>query len=311
VGLKGQALTTRQRKEMALDAARRALQARTEAGVKLHEPAAVFDIVAGLGIELRFTPIPSLEGMYRGMPRAVILVSSLRPSGRQAFTGAHELGHHVYGHGLAVDEIKEGASQGSDANMDSREYLADRFAGFFLMPKSAVKRGFRERGWEPKRCNPHQVYAVANWLGVGYETLVYHMRGSLNMLTFQHSANLLKTTPGDIRAEILGRQTRGSLLVVDDKWTGRAIDVQVGDLILLCPGARYEADNLSVIEETGKTLLLTGTEPGVGRVLRPETGWAAFVRVSRRDYVGLGQYRHWKDPDYVEGDGRTAALPGR
>lgn len=302
MGLQGQILTARQRKEMALDAARHALQARTEAGIKLHEPAAVFDIVAGLGIELRFTPIPSLEGVYRGMPHPVILVSSLRPPGRQAFTGAHELGHHTYGHGLAVDEKKESADQVSDANVDSREYLADRFAGFFLMPKVAVKRGFRERGWEPKRCNPHQVYTVANWLGVGYETLVYHMRGSLNMLTFQHSTNLLKSTPAAIRAEILGRRMRGNLLVVDDKWTGRACDIQVGDLILLRPGARYEADNLSVVEETGETLLLMGTEPGVGRVFRPESGWAAFVRVSRRDYVGLGPYRHWKDPDYVAGD---------
>jgi hypothetical protein len=248
-------------------------------------------------------PIPSLEGVYKGQPNPVILVSSDRPPGRQAYTGAHELGHHVYGHGVAVGVANDDVGQEPPESAGPEEYLADRFAGFFLMPKTTVKHGFRARGWEPRDCTPPQVYTVASWLGVGYTALVHHMRGSLRMLTYPQSARLLKATPRDIRARILGRKVRENLFVVGEKWMGRAVDVQVGDLILLPSGTHHEAKNLQAVEETEAAVLLTATAPGIGRVYRPESGWAAFVRTSRRNYVGLGPYRHCEDPDYEVEDG--------
>jgi len=294
----GRASTVRRRKDLALDALGRALRLRGEMGIKPQAPAPVFDIIDRLGIELRFIPIPSLEGVYKGQPNPVILVSSDRPPGRQAYTGAHELGHHVYGHGVAVGVANDDAGQEPPENTGPEEYLADRFAGFFLMPKTVVKHGFRARGWEPKNCTPPQVYTVASWLGVGYTALVHHMRGSLRMLTYPQSARLLKATPRVIRASILGRKVRENLFVVGEKWTDRAVDVQVGDLILLPSGTHHEAKNLQVVEETEGAVLLTATAPGIGRVYRPESGWATFVRASRRNYMGLGPYRHWEDPDY-------------
>lgn len=288
----------RRRRDLALDALGRALRLRGEMGIKPQAPAPVFDIIDRLGIELRFIPIPSLEGVYKGQPNPVILVSSDRPPGRQAYTGAHELGHHVYGHGVAVGVANDDAGQEPPENTGPEEYLADRFAGFFLMPKTVVKHGFRARGWEPKNCTPPQVYTVASWLGVGYTALVHHMRGSLRMLTYPQSARLLKATPRVIRASILGRKVRENLFVVGEKWTDRAVDVQVGDLILLPSGTHHEAKNLQVVEETEGAVLLTATAPGIGRVYRPESGWATFVRASRRNYMGLGPYRHWEDPDY-------------
>ena len=294
----GRVPTVRRRRDLALDALGRALRLRGEMGIKPQAPAPVFDIIDRLGIELRFIPIPSLEGVYKGQPNPVILVSSDRPPGRQAYTGAHELGHHVYGHGVAVGVANDDAGQEPPENTGPEEYLADRFAGFFLMPKTVVKHGFRARGWEPKNCTPPQVYTVASWLGVGYTALVHHMRGSLRMLTYPQSARLLKATPRVIRASILGRKVRENLFVVGEKWTDRAVDVQVGDLILLPSGTHHEAKNLQVVEETEGAVLLTATAPGIGRVYRPESGWATFVRASRRNYMGLGPYRHWEDPDY-------------
>ena len=132
-------LTIRRRKELALDAAQQALRLRSEMGLGLQAPAPVFDIIDKLGVELRFWPIPSLEGVYRAQPSPVILISSDRPPGRQVYTGAHELGHHVYGHGVAVDEASENAAQEGSASTNPEEYLADRFAGFFLMPATTVK----------------------------------------------------------------------------------------------------------------------------------------------------------------------------
>ncbi len=297
------ALRVRGRRDLALDALGRALSLRSEMGLKPQTPAPVFDVIDRLGIQLRFMPIPSLEGVYRAQPSPIILISSDRPPGRQAYTGSHELGHHIYGHGVAVDEASEDAGQEPPASAGPEEYLADRFAGFFLMPKTAVKHGFRVRGWEPKKCTPRQVYTVAGWLGVGYATLVHHMRGSLRMLTYPQSARLLKATPRDIRAGILGREVRENLFIVGEKWIDRAVDVQVGDLILLPSGTHHEAKNLRVVEETEAAVLLTSTAPGIGRVYDPGSGWAAFVRVSRRNYVGLGPYRHWEDPDYEVEDG--------
>lgn len=299
----GRELPVRRRKELALDALKQALRLRNEMGIKHEAPAPVFDIIDRLGIQLRFMPIPSLEGVYWTQPNPIIVISSDRPPGRQTYSGAHELGHHTYGHGVAVDEASEDAGQEPPASASSEEYLADRFAGFFLMPKAAVKHGFRVRGWEPETCTSHQVYTVAGWLGVGYATLVHHMRGSLSMLNYPQSARLLRATPRDIRADILGRKVQNNLYIVGEKWTDRAVDVQVDDLILLPSGTHYEAENLRVVERTEAAVLLAATAPGMGRVHRPESGWAAFVRVSRRNYVGLGPYRHWEDPDYEVEDG--------
>ncbi len=127
--LGGKTLTPRRRRDLAFDAAKRAQRVRSEAGLKPQDPAPVFDIISELGIELRFIPIPSMEGVYKRQPSPVILVSSLRPAGRQALTGAHELGHHVYGHGVAVDEASESAGREPDASVHAEEYLADRFGG--------------------------------------------------------------------------------------------------------------------------------------------------------------------------------------
>lgn len=295
--------TVRRRRDLALDALGRALKLRGEMGIEPQAPAPVFDVIDRLGIQLRFMPIPSLEGVYQGPPNPVILVSSDRPPGRQAYTGAHELGHHIYGHGVAVGVASDDAGREPPEGVGPEEYLADRFAGFFLMPKTAVKHGFRVRDWEPTGCTPRQVYTVAGWLGVGYAALVHHMRGSLRMLTYPQSVRLLKATPKVIRASILGREVRENLLVVGEKWTNRAVGVQVGDFILLPSGTHHEARNLHVVEETERAVLLTATTPGIGRVHRPDSGWAAFVRVSRRNYVGLGPHRHLEDPDHEAEDG--------
>ncbi len=137
----GKVSMVRRRKDLALDALGRALRLRGEMGIKPQAPAPIFDIIDRLGIKLSFMPIPSLEGVYQGQPNPVILVSSDRPPGRQAYTGAHELGHHVYGHGVGV--ASDDAGQEPPESTGPEEYLADRFAGFFLMPKTAVKLGRR------------------------------------------------------------------------------------------------------------------------------------------------------------------------
>ena len=35
--------------------------------------------------------------------------------------------------------------------------------------------------------------------------------------------------------------------------------------------------------------------PGISRIYNPKNNWAAFVRVSRKEYEGLSDYRHFEE----------------
>ena len=67
------------------------------------------------------------------------------------------------------------------------------------MPKAAVEHGFKVRGYVPAAATPQQIYAVAGWLGVGYGTLIHHMRISLDLLSEQKTKALLSIPPKRIR----------------------------------------------------------------------------------------------------------------
>jgi Zn-dependent peptidase ImmA (M78 family) len=134
------------RRSLVMDAADAALRVRQSAGLGMWTPMCVYDVAEKLGIEVRFVDISSMEGMYCKIATPLILVSSLRPSGRQAFTCAHELGHHIYKHGTRIDELVDRPT--AKSRFDPEEFLADCFAGLLLMPKSAVSRAFAICGWD-------------------------------------------------------------------------------------------------------------------------------------------------------------------
>jgi len=87
---------------LAKSAATRALRIRAEVHAKPWEAIDVFDVAQQLGVEVRFTKISSMEGMYLRQDAPVILIASERPAGRQRFSCAHELGHHAFGDGTRV-----------------------------------------------------------------------------------------------------------------------------------------------------------------------------------------------------------------
>ena len=78
---------------------------------------------------------------------------------------------------------------------------------------------------------PEQAYTVAGYFGVGYTTLIYHLRGGLQVLPDTRAQALLKVSPRKAQSLLLGWQTSQTVVVVDTHWTGRAVDVEVGDLI--------------------------------------------------------------------------------
>ena len=98
-----------------------------------------------------------------------------------------------------------------------------------------------------------------------------------------------------IRKEILGFDCPGELVIVDSHWRGRPVDIQVDDLALMPAGGRAEGTCIEAAPEAKGRVLVRGVKPGIGRLIVEESGWSAFVRVSRRDYVGRNKYRHLEE----------------
>lgn len=282
------------RRELAQQGLGKALRVRRDADLGFWQPICVFDLAETLGVEVRFVDVASMEGMYYNPGRPIVLVTAHRPPGRQAFTCAHELGHHVFGHSSVIDE-----SVGEDETrqgLDREEFVADCFAGFLLMPKTAVCRAFSARGWDATSFSPEQGFVVAGQLGVSYAGLIYHLRSSLRLLLARRAGGLLKVQPKKLRAQILGEELEEDLIVVDSLWCGRSIDIQVKDLILAPADADFEGACVARLGYHPRGTLFRGLAPGLGR-LHNKGGWAAFVRVSRRGYVGRSVHRHLEDPD--------------
>lgn len=274
------------REGLARRAVREALRLRARHGLAPDQPVCPVDLALEEGLEVRFEPAPSLEGLY-APDEGLIVLGSLRPSGRRNYTCAHELGHHVFGHGFRVDEMADVAL--SEATDD--EYLANRFAAALLMPKLAVLRAFGARGWDPTEAAPDRVYAVSCALGVGYATLVSYLEGTLGLVSSSAASRMRKRSPKAIRAQLVGADTAGGLVVVDKFWRGRPVDAEVGDVLLVPPGAKPDA---GIVERAGLDAF-RAFAPGVTRLSNGE--WEAELRVMRRGFRGLAQYRHLEDPD--------------
>ena len=251
------------RRAIARQAMSAALRTRLSAGYRLDHPVCVYDIAERLGVEVRFLDLPSMEGMYSSASGPTIIVSSLRPRGRRAFTCAHELGHHNRKDGVEIDELVE---QWENPSFDPKEFMADCFAGALLMPKMAVSRAFAVRGWNMEQCTPEQALMVSGYFGVGYTTLVHHMRSALQVLPYSQASELLRVSPRKAQSLLLGWQTPQSVLVVDTHWCGRAIDVEVGDFILFQGRAQAEGVCLEPSSSLHCGRLFQAVRPGIGRL---------------------------------------------
>ena len=282
----------RNRKAIARKAIADALSLRLSAERGLDKAICVYDLVRSLGVEVRFLDIPSMEGMYYKSPEPHIILSSLRPAGRRAFTCAHELAHHCRGDSVHVDELVEQWKR--PRRFDPKEFAADCFAGALLMPKMAVERAFALHEWPISECTPDQVYAISNYFGVGYTTLIHHLRSTLLLLDDSHAERLLKTSPRQAQALVLGWETSDVVWIVDRHWTGRPIDIEVGDLVFIYGQPVLEGRCVEHVKDAKDGRLICAHQPGLGR-LEDGSGWSAFIRVSRRDFVGRNIFRHQEE----------------
>jgi len=287
------------RVELARQALKAASSLRISAKLSATSPLCVYDLIQQHfrdEIELRFQALPSLEGMYsRTATGSVIIVSSLRPSGRRRFTAGHELGHHVFGHGTRLDEL---IAEDRTGTFSPEECQADSFSAFLQMPKLAVLKAFKSRGLDVTRPSPLDVYRIASFFGVGYTTLLTHLAVTLGVLARDAAQRLAKASPKAIRSEVLGEDWDGELHLVDVQWdSGRAVDLVVGDAVLLPSGTRVEGARLvALATKHTDGELFEAESPGIAR-LEHACGWSAYVRVERRDYSGRALFRHEEECD--------------
>ena len=287
------------RRALATQAMQAATATRAEAKLGQARPICIYGLCETLGIVVRFNNI-NMEGMYqRGIPPRIHL-SARRPLPRRAFNCAHELGHHVFGHGSSIDELREDAKE--HPWEDPKEFLADTFAGFILMPIIGLRRAFSVRGWSPETATPAQIFTIACEFGVGYATLLTHLSAGVNMLSRGRASAMRRVTPKALRADILGALTREPLIVVDHHRNAPTLDAEVKTLLLLPPDAKVTGGGLAFERDLEAGRLYRAIKPGIFQASVGE--WAVFVRVAPIQesepygYVGLAQYRHLEeDPD--------------
>ena len=287
------------RRALATQAMQAATATRAEAELNQTGPICIYGLCETLGIMVRFNNI-NMEGMYQRGIRPRIHLSARRPLPRRAYNCAHELGHHVLGHGSSIDELREDAK--AQPWEDPKEFLADTFAGFILMPIIGLRRAFAARDWTPETATPAQIFTIACEFGVGYTTLLTHLSAGVDMLSRPRAAALRGVTLKALRMDILGALTPEPLIVADYHRTAPTLDAEVKTLLLLPPGTEVMGDGLAFERELAAGRLFRAVKPGIYQA--SVCDWAAFVRVApvQKDepygYVGLAQYRHLKEePD--------------
>jgi Zn-dependent peptidase ImmA (M78 family) len=282
------------RTNLAKEALEKSLEVREEHGYDFRSPLCVYEFAARARVRVQFVDEVSMEGIYAALAKPTILISALRPLSRRAFTCAHELGHHFFGHGSTIDEIKDEAQEGK---FQPNEFLVDTFAGFLLMPAQGVKRAFSSRGIDPARATTEQIYTIASSFGVGYKTLITHLAHSLRYITAAHADELRKSKLPQIRERILSFAAKEPLAIADCWHALGTLDAEVGTLVLLPPGAISESDQIEPLQDTPNGRVFRALRPGLARASVPGENWGIVVRVSRFQYSGLAQYRHLEETD--------------
>lgn len=92
--------------------------------------------------QLTVVPFYDASGWYKPAERKIYFNPTEAPT-RQRFTVAHELGHHVFGHG---ERPRDSVAQFNALNFDPIEAQANRFAAELLMPAGSVQLLVVERG---------------------------------------------------------------------------------------------------------------------------------------------------------------------
>ncbi len=246
-------------------------------------PICPYNLAEAMGFDIRFVNIPSFEGMYLA-DEGVILISADRPEGRKRFTCAHEIGHHVLGHGTVIDEIIE---SGSDKGIEKE---ADFFAGMLLMPSSAIKRVAKDASIEISAIDSKHAYILSKYFGLSYRAFLTQLHFNLKLISKALYNKLKKQNLSEIKSSITSIKTNSQIVVIGKWWLEKAVDIEVGDIIISADNCNIEKEYIIRINNDSKMHMYEAISPGIAKLTNSE--WAVFVRVARRKYSGMLQFRH-------------------
>jgi len=130
--------------------------------LKLLPPADVNRVAARLGIDVYYQEfVPEIDGLYLRIPnsRPVIAVNNsyVKPIGRQRFTAAHEIGHHLLS-GRIPRANRLFFFDTISTRKSMVERACDRFAAMLLMPEELVRKWFADLSANPE----HRVAIMAD-----------------------------------------------------------------------------------------------------------------------------------------------------
>tara|TARA_R110000744_G_scaffold23_2_gene102 strand:- start:6125 stop:6979 length:855 start_codon:yes stop_codon:yes gene_type:complete len=264
---------------------------RADLGLNMFQPINVYDACLKFEIDVRFRRI-NMEGMYISSDNpdnSYIILSSLRPFSRRVFTCAHELGHHLYGHGSQIDLIYQENNESEAHNQEER--LVDIFASALLMPVAGIQLEFKKRKWDLNTATPIQFFTISSVFGVGYQTLISSC-GLNKLISYQKSKELLKYSPSHFLRKITSNENKGHLKIIDAKFKESIVDTEVSGFLYLPKDIELEGNHLNVISETENGFCYQAIKPGVLRAINPNDGQTYFIRIQNFEYEGLSEYRH-------------------
>jgi hypothetical protein len=273
-----------------------ASECRDQLDLDLFGPVDPYAIAAQLGIKVVFLDA-SMEGFYFKQPTPRILLSSLRPVPRRAFTCAHEIGHHWFGHGSTIDELQDDERADSDK---PEEVLANAFAGALLMPSVGLRGAFARRGWDQSNPTPLQLFTIACQFGVGYETLLKHLSFALREINSGRRAELKRWSPQRIRRQLLD-DDYDALLIVDAHNEAASFEVEDGAAVLLPPGTAVSGSALDHVHSLEDFELYEAAKRGIATITGLSQSFEVRVMPKEfegaKGYVGAAANRFEEDPD--------------
>jgi Zn-dependent peptidase ImmA (M78 family) len=272
------------------NAIRKASSIRLDLGLDLFQPINIYDVCAKLNVDVQFVDV-NMEGLYinhGGQPK--ILISSQRPFARRVFTCGHELGHHVFNHGLKVDILTEGGCERELKSSD--ETLVDAFSSALLMPVGGIQNEFLKRNINMYLAAPKDYFLISSVFGVGYQTLINQCRFN-RLINETKAMELSKYTPAKIfRSEFPAANGKSFFKFIDGKSDITLIDIEVSNYIFIPENFIVDEVYLKIELETDSGVLYKAVKSGISSINSKDGERNYFVRIQPESYVGFAEYRH-------------------
>ncbi|WP_344656745.1 ImmA/IrrE family metallo-endopeptidase [Catenulispora subtropica] len=144
-------------------------------------------------------------------------------------TAAHELGHHVFGHGTQADDHIDSLEELGRRSWPMHEMAAEAFAAWFLMHPDCVATAMAGLGIA-KVASPEQVYQLSLWLGTSFRGTVRHL-ANLRRLSQRQAQAWIAASPARLRRTLDADSVSPRHWQLGLAASGHRLHVRPGDLL--------------------------------------------------------------------------------